>query len=129
MLTDVSGSSDYFLFGAVTYSNHAKVDVLGVSAQTIERCGAVAEETAAEMAAGVRRRAGAVYGISTTGVAGPTGGTVAKPVGTVCVGLCGPFGTLSRRHHFFFDNRRMHKRIFAYAAMDLLRQRLLDDGR
>jgi nicotinamide-nucleotide amidase len=126
LLTDVSGSSDYFLFSAVTYSNRAKVEVLGVKAHTIERFGAVHEETAAEMAAGARRVSGAVYGISTTGIAGPTGGTSDKPVGTVCIGLAGPFGTTSRRYQFFFDNRRLHKKIFAYAAMDLLRRRLLE---
>jgi nicotinamide-nucleotide amidase len=126
LLTDVSGSSDYFLFSAVTYSNRAKVEVLGVKAQTIEQFGAVHEETAAEMAAGARRVSGAVYGISTTGIAGPTGGTPDKPVGTVCIGLAGPFGTTSRRYQFFFDNRRLHKKIFAYAAMDLLRRRLLE---
>ena len=126
LLTDVSGSSDYFLFSAVTYSNRAKIEVLGVEAHTIERFGAVHEETAAEMAAGARRVAGAVYGMSTTGIAGPTGGTSEKPVGTVCIGLAGPSGTESRRHQFFFDNRRLHKKIFAYAAMDLLRRRLLE---
>jgi nicotinamide-nucleotide amidase len=126
LLTDVSGSSEYFLFSAVTYSNRAKLEVLGVKAHTIERFGAVHEETAAEMAAGARRVSGAVYGIATTGIAGPTGGTPDKPVGTVCIGLAGPFGTKSRRHQFFFDNRRMHKTIFAYAAMDLLRRRLLE---
>jgi nicotinamide-nucleotide amidase len=129
LLTDVSGSSDYFLFSAVTYSNRAKVAVLGVKAHTIERFGAVHEETAAEMAAGARRVSGAVYGISTTGIAGPTGGTTEKPVGTVCIGLAGPFGTASRRHRFFFDNRRLHKKIFAYAAMDLLRRRLLETSK
>lgn len=129
LLTDVPGSSDYFLFSAVTYSNRAKVEVLGVKAQTIERCGAVHEETAAEMAAGVRRVSGARYGVSTTGIAGPTGGTPDKPVGTVCVGLATPRGTESRRYHFFFDSRRMHKMIFAYSAMNLLRHRLLKGNR
>lgn len=124
LLTDVSGSSDYFLFSGVTYSNHAKIEVLGVQPQTLDRFGAVHEETAAEMAVGARRVAGATYGLATTGIAGPTGGTPEKPVGTVCIGLDGPFGTESRRYHFSFDSRRMHKKIFAYSAMNLLRRRL-----
>ncbi len=124
LLTDVSGSSDYFLFSGVTYSNHAKIEVLGVQRRTLESFGAVHEQTAAEMAAGARRVAGATYGLATTGIAGPTGGTPEKPVGTVCIGLAGPFGTESRRYHFSFDSRRMHKKIFAYTAMNLLRRRL-----
>ncbi|MFZ0613040.1 MAG: CinA family nicotinamide mononucleotide deamidase-related protein [Desulfobacterales bacterium] len=124
LLTDVSGSSDYFLFSAVTYSNHAKIEVLGVKPRTIDCFGAVHEETAAEMATGARRVAGATYGLATTGIAGPTGGTPEKPVGTVCIGLAGPSGTESRRYHFSFDNRRMHKKIFAYTALNLLRRRI-----
>ena len=126
LLTDVSGSSDYFLYSGVTYSNRSKVDVLGVSPQTIDHYGAVHENTAAEMAAGARRIAGAVYGLSTTGIAGPAGGTEDKPVGTVCVGLAGPDRTEARRYHFAFQDRLQHKRIFAAAALDLLRKRLMD---
>ena len=86
-LTDVPGSSDYFLFSGVTYSNEAKIKVLGVQHQTLEKHGAVSIETAKEMAEGVRKLTGADYGISTTGIAGPTGGTDEKPVGSVCIGL------------------------------------------
>ncbi|MFZ0727364.1 MAG: CinA family nicotinamide mononucleotide deamidase-related protein [Desulfobacterales bacterium] len=124
LLTDVSGSSDYFLLSAVTYSNRAKIEVLGVRPQTIDSVGAVHEETAAEMAAGARRVAGATYGLATTGIAGPTGGTPEKPVGTICIGLAGASGTEARRYHFSFDSRRMNKKIFAYTAMNLLRRRL-----
>ena len=125
LLTGVAGSSDYFLFSGVTYSNRSKIDVLGVSSATIARCGAVDEETAREMAEGTRRISGAHYGISTTGIAGPGGGTQTKPVGTVCIGLAAPGGSYARRFHFSCDNRSMNKRIFAFAALDLLRRELI----
>ncbi|MBW2664410.1 MAG: competence/damage-inducible protein A, partial [Deltaproteobacteria bacterium] len=86
LLTNVPGSSDYFLFSGVTYSNKTKIKVLGVSEATLKKYGAVHEETAKEMADGVRRISGATYGISTSGIAGPGGGTNEKPVGTVCIG-------------------------------------------
>ncbi len=82
-LTDVSGSSAYMLGGIVSYSNHAKMHLLGVQGITLATFGAVSPETAAEMAQGVRKLAGADIGISTTGIAGPTGGTPDKPVGLV----------------------------------------------
>ncbi len=125
LLTGVAGSSDYFLFSGVTYSNQSKTAVLGVSSDTIENYGAVHEETAGEMAEGARRICDARYGISTTGIAGPAGGTKEKPVGTVCIGLAGPGGTFSKRFCFPFENRSMNKRIFAFTALDLLRKRLI----
>ena len=125
MLTDVSGSSDYFKFCAVTYSNQSKIDILGVDSRTIDRCGAVHEDTAIEMAEGVRLRADADYGLSTTGIAGPTGGTTGKPVGTVCIGLSGPTGSQARRYNFRFDDRELNKKMFAYTALNNLRRRLL----
>ncbi len=124
-LTDVSGSSDYFLFSGVTYSNEAKVRVLGVSLDTLERYGAVHEETAKEMAEGTRHLANADYGLATTGIAGPTGGTDEKPVGTVCIGLATPEGVHAWRHLFAFGQRRMNKAIFAMTALDKLRRELL----
>ena len=127
MLTDVPGSSDYFVFAAVTYSNESKIGVLGVSGQTIASNGAVHEETAAEMAEGVRAVSGADFGLATTGIAGPTGATEGKPVGTVCIGLASAGSTITRRHVFSFDDRAMNKRIFAVAAMDILRRALLND--
>lgn len=124
-LTNVAGSSDYFLLSAVTYSNAAKKQILGVPNKILEAWGAVHEETAAAMAAGVRRVAGATYGLATSGIAGPGGGTPDKPVGTVCIGLATPETTLGRRLHFFFDSRRAHKTIFAAAALDMLRLELI----
>ena len=124
-LTNVPGSSDYFLFSGVTYSNKAKIKVLDVLPATLKQYGAVHEETAKEMAEGARRIAGATYGLSTTGIAGPGGGTVDKPVGTVCIGLATPSGAKGYRFSFPFDDRSMNKRIFAMTALDLLRRELL----
>ena len=125
MLTGVSGSSDYFIFSGVTYSNQAKVDILHVSKETIARHGAVHTETAVEMARGARDISGAMYGLSTSGVAGPTGGTAEKPVGTVCIGLASPAGITGHRYHFWYGSRSMHKQMFAAAALEVLRRELL----
>jgi len=125
MLTGVSGSSDYFVFSGVTYSNQAKIDILKVSKDTIERHGAVHTETAIEMARGARDISGATYGLSTSGIAGPTGGTAEKPVGTVCIGLATPEGTAGHRFRFWFNSRTMHKQMFASAALEVLRRELM----
>ena len=124
-ITENAGSSDYFLFSGVTYANAAKMEVLGVSPATLQRCGAVHEETAKEMAAGARRIAGATFGLATTGIAGPSGGSDDKPVGTVCVGLATPDKVVGRRYYFPFGKRRMNKAVFAATALDLLRRELL----
>jgi nicotinamide-nucleotide amidase len=86
-LTEVAGSSDVFDRGFVTYSNQAKIDMLGVRPQTLEEHGAVSEQTAAEMADGAVRYSSASLAVSITGIAGPSGGTAQKPVGLVCFGL------------------------------------------
>jgi nicotinamide-nucleotide amidase len=125
LVTDVSGSSDYFVFSAVTYANSAKNKILGVTAETLDRHGAVAEETAKEMARGVKHISGATYGLSTSGIAGPGGGANDKPVGTVCIGLATPQSLSARRFNFTFNNRRMNKRIFSATALELLRRELL----
>ena len=96
-ITDISGCSDVFLGGCVTYSNEAKMKLLGVRAETLEAYGAVSEQTAAEMARGVRERLGADIGVSATGIAGPGGGTPEKPVGTVYVGISSARGETVRR--------------------------------
>jgi nicotinamide-nucleotide amidase len=124
-LTNVAGSSEYFLFSGVTYSNRAKMDVLSVNPDTLDTVGAVHEDTAREMAEGARRVAGATYGLSTSGIAGPDGGTEEKPVGTVCIGLAGPDGSCGMRFYFPFGKRLMNKKIFAMAALDMLRRELL----
>jgi len=86
-LTDVPGSSDYLDRGVVSYSNAAKVEVLGVDSETLDEHGAVSAQTAREMATGVRELGNTAWGVSTTGVAGPGGGTPHTPVGTVYIGV------------------------------------------
>ena len=95
-IVNVSGASDVFLEGCVTYSNAAKMRTLGVKAETLEKYGAVSRETALEMAEGARRRADADYAVSVTGLAGPGGGTPEKPVGTVWLGLATREGVQAR---------------------------------
>ena len=99
-ITSVSGSSDVFGFGVCTYANEAKMRLLGVKAETLETVGAVSEETAMQMAEGVRKLSGADIAISVTGIAGPTGGTPEKPVGTVYIGCSTEKGTYAVRHLF-----------------------------
>ena len=96
-ITDISGCSDVFFGGCVTYTNEIKQQLLGVSADTLERYGAVSEQTAAEMARGVRMRLGTDIGVSATGIAGPTGGTDETPVGTVFIGISTEKGESVRR--------------------------------
>ena len=86
-ITDVSGSSDYFMGGMVTYSNESKAKHLGIPLDYIKKYGAVSPQVARRMARGVRKAFGTTFGLSTTGVAGPTGGTRRSPVGRVFVGL------------------------------------------
>lgn len=124
-LTDVPGSSGFFLLSAVTYANQTKTAVLKVAPETLQRFGAVHEATALEMAEGARRAAGADFALSTTGIAGPDGGTPEKPVGTVCIGLAAPDQTLTFRYVFAFGDRDLNRRIFAAMAFDRLRQYLL----
>ena len=123
-LTNVPGSSEYFLYSGVTYSNESKSKLLGVSTKILERYGAVHEETVKEMAEGVRRVAGSTYGLATSGIAGPAGGTNDKPVGTVCIGLAAPDFVKGFRFFFPFYSRSRNKKIFAMTALDLLRHEL-----
>ncbi|MCF8024850.1 MAG: competence/damage-inducible protein A [Desulfobacteraceae bacterium] len=124
-ITNVAGSSGYFNGSIVTYANKAKKDLLGVSADTLEAHGAVSEEVVREMAAGTKRVSATDYGLAVSGVAGPGGGTAEKPVGTVCIGLCGPEISFAKCCYFPFDNRLANKRIFAEAALDTLRRKLI----
>lgn len=127
LITQVPGSSDYFLLSAVTYANSAKIRVLGVRPDTLETFGAVHETTALEMAEGARRVAGSDWAVSTTGIAGPGGGPTSKNVGTVCIGVAGPGGVaVSRKFEFKFDDREKNKKIFAAMALELLRRYLTE---
>ena len=125
LLTDVPGSSDYFLFSAVTYANQAKMNILQINAATLARHGAVSEQTAAEMAGGAKTIVEATYGLATSGIAGPGGGTDNKPVGTVCIGLATPLSATAQRFQFTLPSRRMNKYIFAITALDMLRRDLI----
>ncbi len=101
--TDISGSSAYFEGGMLVYSNEAKMQILGVSEQTLIDHGAVSEETAVEMATQVRKKLGTTYGIGITGIAGPTGGTDEKPVGTVWIGIADKDSAFAKRYVFGSD--------------------------
>jgi nicotinamide-nucleotide amidase len=126
-LTNVAGSSDYFLFSAVTYSNESKIKLLGVLPETIEKYGAVHEETAKEMAIGAMRIGQSTYGLSTSGIAGPAGGTTEKPVGTVCIGLASVTMVMGRRFYFPALDRLQNKEAFATAALKLLLKKIEKD--
>ena len=121
--TALPGASDYFRGGVVAYSNDVKRSLLGVNGGDLERFGAVSRPVAEQMAEGVRRATGAVYGIATTGVAGPSGGTPDKPVGTVWMAVSGPEGTFSLRMTFGSLRSQNIERASSH-AINLLRLRL-----
>ena len=126
-ITNVSGASEVFLAGYVTYANSAKSDVLNVYSKLIDKHGAVSETVARAMAEGARARAACNYGLATTGVAGPTGGSEEKPVGTVYIALAsGDSETLARKFVFPTD-RETFKQLAAQASLDLLRRKLLKE--
>jgi len=117
-LTSVPGSSSYFLGGIIAYSNDLKKNLLNVPAELLDSQGAVSGAVAQAMAQGVIAATGADCGISVTGVAGPDGGTVEKPVGTVWVGIALPSGTISRMYNFS-GNREEVRDQAAQAALEL----------
>jgi nicotinamide-nucleotide amidase len=123
-LTDMPGSSKYFLEGAVTYSNGAKISRLGVKSETLDRFGAVSAETAEEMAVGMRERAQTDFAVSITGIAGPDGGSEEKPVGTVFIALADAEGVRSMKFVFPGDRYLIRWRS-SQAALDFLRRRIL----
>lgn len=125
LVTDVAGASDYFLFSATTYANSAKEAILNVSRNTLETKGAVDETTALEMAIGVRTAGRSDWAVSTTGIAGPSGGTDAKPVGTVCIGVAGPLGSHSQKYMLDSGDRERNKQRFAAMALEMLRRELV----
>ena len=122
-ITTVPGSSDYFIGSVVAYSNRIKEKELGVNSTTLEKEGAVSRQVVEQMAQGVRERFGAGYSIATSGIAGPAGVTVEKPVGTVWIAVAGKKGTYSRKYIFGNDRLRNIKRS-TLAALNLLRQYL-----
>ena len=126
LLTDVPGASDYLDRGTVAYSNDAKLEALGVTREALDGHGAVSDPVAVEMARGARDRAGTDWGLSTTGIAGPTGGTEEKPVGLVFVGVAraAPWGSgdsfARAERHVFDGDRAAVKRASAETALELL---------
>jgi PncC family amidohydrolase len=123
LITNVAGSSAYYLGGVTAYSNEVKVRLLGVSKLTLEQHGAVSEETVLEMARGVRKAMWADIGVSVSGIAGPTGGTPDKPVGTVWIGLSSPRD--ENACHFLWSGDRLAvKEQSAQAALKMVVEHL-----
>lgn len=120
-LTSVSGSSKSFMGGVVAYDNRAKIDLLGVQRSTIERAGAVSEETALEMAQGARARLHADIGVSVTGIAGPSGGTPEKPVGLVWIAIAAEEHVKAERFEFSGDRAAVRQRATISALARLWR--------
>lgn len=121
VITHTAGSSGWFERGFVTYSNEAKTELLGVRPETLARFGAVSQETAAEMATGALENSNALISLSITGIAGPTGGSPGKPVGTVCFGWCqrGAEPT-SACLHFAGGRREVRQQAVMHAIQGLL---------
>jgi len=123
-VTSVSGSSDWFERGFVTYSDEAKKELLGVRAETVSRYGAVSEETAGEMAAGALSHSRAQVAVAVTGVAGPTGGTKEKPVGMVCLAWSRKGEAVERLTRHFQGDRESVRRQSVIVALEGLLDRL-----
>jgi nicotinamide-nucleotide amidase len=119
-VTSVAGSSAWFDRGYVTYSNAAKIEMLGVSAKTLEKFGAVSEEAAKEMALGCLKHSQAQIAGSITGIAGPGGGTVSKPVGTVCFGLAQANQCHTSTQHFTGNREEIRQQATAFLMRQLI---------
>ena len=120
-LTAIAGSSEWFDRGFVTYSNEAKQEMLGVARETLDRHGAVSVATAQAMAQGALRRSRADWSVAITGIAGPTGGSPDKPVGTVCFGWAGPDGfTTTELCHLAGSRAEVRAQSVAYALHGVL---------
>ena len=123
-LTNVGGSSDYFIGSVVSYANAVKVNQLGVDPVALQEDGAVSEAVALQMAHGVRRLLGTDIGVATTGIAGPSGGTPDKPVGTLWLGYAAAEGERAVRLQFTQD-RQLNKELFSTSALELVRRQVL----
>lgn len=126
MITSVSGSSEYYLGSVVSYANSVKTNVLGVSADIIEKYGAVSRECVIAMADGVRKLTGSDFSVATSGIAGPGGGSEDKPVGTVWIGVSSQMGTEAFRLVFKGDRKRNIER-FSANALNILRVKLVNE--
>ena len=127
LITLVPGCSDYYKGSVTAYSNEIKEKVLGVNPDTLRQFGAVSEEVALEMVKGVKKALNADYAISTTGIAGPSGGTPDKPVGTVWIGVSGPNKTFAKKYVFVGDHRERNIIRSAQTALQMLRRMVLED--
>ncbi len=125
-ITNVAGSSEYYLGGVTAYSYEAKEQLLGVEHDTITRLGAVSQETVVEMAVGVRNALRADLTISASGIAGPGGGMPNKPVGTVWIGICAPDGIWAKKFRFPGDREGVKTKAAEESLLALLRY--LTDG-
>jgi nicotinamide-nucleotide amidase len=123
MITEVSGSSDYFWGGIISYSNECKMKILGVNPATLEQYGAVSRETAEEMARGIRKLSATDYALAITGIAGPSGGTKEKPVGLVYIALASDRECIVKELKFI-GSREAIRKLSAKSALDLLRRHL-----
>jgi nicotinamide-nucleotide amidase len=121
MMTREPGASDFLLLDAVTYANSAKSRILSVDEETIRWHGAVSPEVAGAMAQGAKRVAGADVALSLTGIAGPSGGTEAKPVGTVYIAVARTDGSTEVRHRLFAGDRRQIQTLASYAGLQMVR--------
>lgn len=121
LVTNVSGASGWFELGLVCYSNESKTTLLGVKKDTIKKYGAVSETCARQMAIGIKKASGADFGLAVTGIAGPTGGTKDKPVGTVHIALATAKG-VQHVKHFHPCDRESFKILVAYEALDMVRR-------
>jgi nicotinamide-nucleotide amidase len=124
-LTDVPGSSDYVERGVIAYSNESKIELLGVEPALLDAHGAVSEPVAEAMARGIRERARVDIGVGITGIAGPSGGSEQKPVGTVCISVVGPGSTGVTKTMRFPGNRDLVKALSAFTAIDMVRRAAL----
>ena len=124
LITSVPGSSGWFRGSVVAYDNSIKTGILGVSKETLRLYGAVSAETAGEMARGARRLMGTDYSVAVTGIAGPTGGTAEKPVGTVWIAIDSERGVVTEKQ-IFADNRQINISRSSYGALNLLRKQIV----
>ena len=126
LITEVDGAGSVFLGGMIAYANEFKLSKLGVQPTTLENHGVVSEMCVSEMAAGIRREFGSDYGIAISGIAGPSGGTADKPVGTIWLALVTPTGATTRKLSISYDRKR-NQALSAHAGLDLLRLWLMNN--
>ena len=124
LFTSLAGASEYFYGGIVSYDNSVKMNILGVSQEVLDTYGAVSRECAQQMAAGARNVLGTDFAIATTGIAGPSGGTPEKPVGTVWIAVAAPWGIFSKKFTFNSTRRNINIERFAANALNMMRLQL-----